>query len=198
MKISCDKCGNEFVIKQNIVKNQSFMMRCPVCRNLIRVKRIGPPDYARTDNKNNSVVPNQHPSNMARHAGTDIPYDKVCDKHAAREGDLNIQREMISQIENGSDNIVESFEEFVDDARVEPGRGPQKNEHKGHWFTKLADKVDISYIAGRCIPYVYYTAATLVVFTALFLVNDFIKLNGITHGIPSMVIRILNDVRHYI
>jgi DNA-directed RNA polymerase subunit M/transcription elongation factor TFIIS len=198
MKILCDKCGNEFIIKKNIIKNQSFTMRCPICKNQIDAKVMEPHNYTGTKHEDSIVLPDRHHANSAEHAETGSPYDKPYGKHQSEKGDFEIQRDMIRQIENGLDNIVETVGEFVDDTGVISRIDSQKSGIMEHWYVKFLDSINIPRITVRYISYVYYTMAICIVFTALFLFADLIKLNGMTQEISSIFMQMVHNATHYI
>ncbi len=200
MKILCDKCGNEFVIKENNIRKQSYTMRCPVCKNPINVKRAEAHDsiYGKGEKAGSTAI--QHPAAVS--VTTDILHEKTTENRAANRiaerNNLIAQQDMLKQIENGSDSIVEASESFIDDEGIESSMESRRKEDVRHWLIQLVDGMDVPFLARKYIPYIYYTMATVTVFTILFFFDDFIKLHGITRGVLSMFIQAFHDLKHYI
>ena len=197
MKITCDKCNSEFLFNENASRKNIQMVRCPVCKTPITVgdedvyrsakKRSG---HEGQSAKNKNIFPDVFPRER----------ESIKDRVQGNKNDgadISIQRDMISQIENGSDIVTDASDEFYDGVQLNEVH-PEEGTGTIDYLKAFIKGVDPYFIMDRYAPYLYYTFMIFFVFTSLFLFSDFIRLDNMSMHIDLWFHSLLYAFRHYV
>ena len=197
MKIICDKCNSEFLFNENASRKNIQMVRCPVCKTPITVededvyrsakKRSG---HEGRSERNKNIPPDDF--RMVR--------ESIKDRVTGNKGagaDISIQRDMISQIESGSDIVTDASDEYYDGEQVNEVH-PNDGTGPIDYLKTFIKGVDPYFIMDRYAPYLYYTVMIFFVFTSLFLFSDFIRLDDMGMHIALWFHSLIYAFRHYV
>ncbi len=191
MKIVCDKCNNEFLLKGDSFGRDVQMVQCPVCKTPIMVRTDGGNAFQHRSSKNRGFVKARDAHYETMHHDS-WQRSETAYHHRDSGPDEHMQQDMMHQIENGGDVITS-------DDSYSTGTGKKDERGAGglmKHFWAIFNGIDPYRVMNRYVPYVYYTVMMFVVVTSLFLFSDVIRLDN-ARGSLDLFLRSVTYVLKY-
>ncbi len=192
MKIICEKCSNEFLLKGDAFGRGVQMVQCPVCKTPIMVKADTSRDFQRRTDRNRSLA-KDHDAHHERMSHDPAQRPNPEHQHKGYD-DASIQLNMIHQIENSGDMVTSEEQYGTSDGRNDAGRAGNLIKT----LKAVISGIDPSSVTKKFVPYVYYALMMFIVFTSLFLFSDVIRLDNARGSVTVFLRSLAYVVTHHL